>query len=131
MEVGGQRHAPAALPPGKTRYPLYRTLGGPQGRSGRVRKNLAPHRDSIPEPPSTQRVAIPTALPQTLRFFSTQFLKEITVNNAYRGSVRTDNRCTTNFIRRLEIEAYKPMSDKTLGDSVLLGSFMHSKVARQ
>ena len=37
-EVGGQRHAPAALPPGKNRYPLYRTLGGPQGRSGRVRK---------------------------------------------------------------------------------------------
>ena len=32
--VGGQRHAPAALPPGKTRYPLYRRLGGPQGRSG-------------------------------------------------------------------------------------------------
>ena len=27
--VGGQRHAPAALPPGKTRYPLYRRLGGP------------------------------------------------------------------------------------------------------
>ena len=38
MGVGGQRHAPAALPPGKTRYPLYRRLGGPQGRSGRVRK---------------------------------------------------------------------------------------------
>ena len=38
MVVGGQRHAPAALPPGKTRYPLYRRLGGPQGRSGRVRK---------------------------------------------------------------------------------------------
>jgi hypothetical protein len=26
--VGGQRHAPAALPPGKTRYPLYRRLDG-------------------------------------------------------------------------------------------------------
>ena len=25
-------------PPGKTRYPLYRKLGGTQGRSGRVRK---------------------------------------------------------------------------------------------
>jgi len=25
-----------ALPPGKTRYPFYRSLGGPQGRSGRV-----------------------------------------------------------------------------------------------
>jgi hypothetical protein len=24
--------------PGETRYPLYRTLGGPQGRSGRLRK---------------------------------------------------------------------------------------------
>jgi len=38
MGVGGQGHAPAALPPGKTRYPLYRRLGGPQGRSGLVRK---------------------------------------------------------------------------------------------
>jgi hypothetical protein len=38
MEVGGQRHAPAALPPGKTRYPLYRRLGEPQSRSGQVRK---------------------------------------------------------------------------------------------
>jgi hypothetical protein len=34
----GQRHAPAALPPGKTQYPLYRRLGGPQGQSGQVRK---------------------------------------------------------------------------------------------
>ena len=38
MGVGGQRHAPAALPPGKTQYPLYRRLLGPQGRSGEVRK---------------------------------------------------------------------------------------------
>ena len=38
MEVGGQRHAPAALPTGKTRYPLHRRLGGPQAQSGRVRK---------------------------------------------------------------------------------------------
>jgi len=40
--VGGQRHAPAALPPGKIRYPLYRGLGGPWGRSGRVRKMSPP-----------------------------------------------------------------------------------------
>ena len=38
MEVGGQRHAPAGFTPRKTRYPLYRRLGGPQGRFGRVRK---------------------------------------------------------------------------------------------
>ena len=29
------------LPPGETWYPLYRKLGGPQGRSGRV-ENLVP-----------------------------------------------------------------------------------------
>ena len=37
MGMGGQPHAPAALPPVKTRYPLYRGLGGPQSRSGQVR----------------------------------------------------------------------------------------------
>ena len=31
-----------SLPPGKTRYPLYRRLGGPQGRSGQVRKISPP-----------------------------------------------------------------------------------------
>jgi hypothetical protein len=36
--VGGQHHALAALPPGKTRYPLRRRLGRPQGRPGRGRK---------------------------------------------------------------------------------------------
>jgi len=42
MGVGGQRHAPAALPPGKIRHPLYRRLGGPQGRFGQVRKTSSP-----------------------------------------------------------------------------------------
>jgi hypothetical protein len=42
MGVGGQRHAPAALPPVRIRYPLYRRLGGLQGRSGRVLKISPP-----------------------------------------------------------------------------------------
>ena len=42
MGGGRQRHAPADLPPGKTRYPLYRRLGRPHGRSGRVRKISPP-----------------------------------------------------------------------------------------
>jgi len=42
MRVGGQRHAPADLPPGKTRYPLYRRLGGPQGLYERARKKSFP-----------------------------------------------------------------------------------------
>jgi hypothetical protein len=36
------RHAPAALPPGKTWYPLYRWLGGPDNRSEQVRKISLP-----------------------------------------------------------------------------------------
>ena len=42
MGVGGQRHAPTDLSPGKTRYPLYRRLDGPQGRSGQLRKISPP-----------------------------------------------------------------------------------------
>ena len=41
MWVGGQNHAPAALPPGKTRSPLYRRLGGPPGPVWKVVENLA------------------------------------------------------------------------------------------
>jgi len=42
MGVGGQHHLPAALPQGKTRYPLYRRLGGPQSRCGQVQKISSP-----------------------------------------------------------------------------------------
>ena len=41
----------STLPPGKTRYPFYRRLCGPQGRSGRAEKSR-PHRDSIPDHPA-------------------------------------------------------------------------------
>ena len=40
--VGGQHHTTAALPPGMARYPLYRSLVGPQGQCGRVWKNSSP-----------------------------------------------------------------------------------------
>jgi len=42
MGMGGQRHAPAAFPPAKTRYPLYSRSGGSQDRSERVRKISPP-----------------------------------------------------------------------------------------
>ena len=51
MGVGGQRHAPADLSPGKTRYPLHRKPGGPQGRSGRVRKISPPTGIRSPDRP--------------------------------------------------------------------------------
>jgi len=39
---GSASHPGRSLPPGKTRYPLYRSLGGPQGRSEQVRKISPP-----------------------------------------------------------------------------------------
>ena len=42
MGVGGQCHATATLPPGKTWYPFYRRLCEPQGCSGKVRKISPP-----------------------------------------------------------------------------------------
>ena len=43
-----------SLPPGKTRYPLYRRLGGPQGRSEQLRK-ISP--SPVFDPQTVQPVA--------------------------------------------------------------------------
>jgi len=60
-EEGGQRLDPTDFTPAMTRYPLYRKLGVPQGRSRRVRKIFFP-RDSIAGPCSPCRVVILTTL---------------------------------------------------------------------
>jgi hypothetical protein len=52
MGVRGQSHAPAILLPEMARYPLYKGLGGTPGRSGWVRKNLAPTRIRFPYRPN-------------------------------------------------------------------------------
>ena len=62
--MGGQRHAPAALSPGVTLYSLYRRLGGPQSRSGQVRKiSPSPGFDPLTVQPVASRytdLAIPS-----------------------------------------------------------------------
>ena len=56
-----QRLTPAALRPGKTRYPLYRRLGGPT--AGMDQCSISrPQQDSIPGPPNPQRGAMATEL---------------------------------------------------------------------
>ena len=52
--VGGQRRTPASLPQGKTRYPSYKRLGGPQDRSGRVGQISPP---PVLDPRTAQPVA--------------------------------------------------------------------------
>ena len=66
LHVGGwsASHPGRSFPPGKTRYPLYRVLGGHQGRSGQVRK-ISSHRDSIPRPSSPSPVTVLITLPGT------------------------------------------------------------------
>ena len=56
---GGERSASRpgrTLPPGKTRYPLYRRLGGPQGRSGQVRKISPPSGILSPDRPARSQL---------------------------------------------------------------------------
>jgi hypothetical protein len=48
--VSGQRHVPAALPPGKTRYPLLEGWVGPRAGLDGCGKSR-PYWDSIPGPP--------------------------------------------------------------------------------
>jgi len=63
--VGGQLHAPTALPPGK-RPGIHFTGAcvGPRVGLDRCGKSRS-HRDLIAEPPSPLRVAIPTKLTRT------------------------------------------------------------------
>ena len=77
-EMGGQGHAPAVLPPGKARYPLYRRVGGPQGRSGRGRKNLTPTGIRSPDCPARSQSLYRLRYPGPPKFKSDFF---ILVNN--------------------------------------------------
>ena len=72
--MGCQRHAPAALPPRKTRYPLYERLGGPLSRSGEVRKiSPLPEFDPRTVQPVASRYtdwAIPAPITTVLQSFN-------------------------------------------------------------
>ena len=50
--VGGQRHPPAALTPGKTRYPLYKEAGWAPGPVWTGAENLAPTGIRSPDRPA-------------------------------------------------------------------------------
>jgi len=59
--VGGQRHTPAALPPGKTQHPLYEAGWAP-GPVWTGAENLAPNGTRPPERPARSVVAISNEL---------------------------------------------------------------------
>jgi len=74
---------PQFSPRGKTRYPFYRRLGGPQSRSG-GEENVVPHRDSIPVRPARSSVTIPTELPDQHIICYTAFPLQQMLRNAPR-----------------------------------------------
>ena len=75
MGVGGQCHAPAVLPPGKTRYPLYRRLGGPRGPVRTGAENLAPTGIRSPDRPARSESLYRLSHPSpTILKYAPQFL---------------------------------------------------------
>jgi len=82
-----------SLPPGKTRYPLYRRLGGHQGRLGQLRKISPPTGIRSPDRPARSSVAIKTELPRPtsqevkkVKCTLVQALRLCTGRTAHRGS---------------------------------------------
>ena len=77
----------SSLPPGQTRYPLYRRLGGPQGRSGRA-ENLVPtgirFRTVQPVAQSLYRLSYPAHI--CLDLFS--LIYKTTISEQYNTSLR-------------------------------------------
>jgi len=89
------------LPPGKTRYPFYRRLDGPQGRSGRAEKSL-PHRDSILDRPARGQSLYRLSYPVHILIMTTE-LKMPTPHGGLivqRGSLIPDE----TFRRNLTVE---------------------------
>jgi hypothetical protein len=70
MGLGGQYHSSAALPPGKTQYPLYSRLGWPEGWSGRAKNISPPHRESTVQPVASH---LPTELSPTVQLLFVMF----------------------------------------------------------
>ena len=76
MGVGGQRHTPAVLTAGNRRYPLYRRLGGPRGRSGQGRKSRPPHGfDVRTVQPVARRYTCYAISPQFKPYLNEKYLK--------------------------------------------------------
>jgi hypothetical protein len=67
------------LPPGKTRYPLYRRLDGPQGRSGQMQKISSPPGSiSGPSSQSLYRLSYPAICLSHSRRISEYCLQHVT-----------------------------------------------------
>jgi hypothetical protein len=95
-----------SLPQGKTRYPLYRRLGGPQGRSAQVRKILSPTGIRSPDLPvrsqSLYRLGYP-ARARHIKVIVRRKVSRVHAREVYKVSggtdplfLKIDTKCTEN-----------------------------------
>ena len=100
-----------SLPPGNTRYPLYRRLGGPQGRSGPVRKiSLPPGFDPRTVQPVASRYTVYATRPTHL------YVKLVIIV--------TSGHCPQeNWIERGYLARWKPVAWKTGCPHLLLWNY--------
>ena len=70
-----------SLPQGKTRYPLYRRLGGPQGRSGQVWKISPLTRIRSPDRPVRSQSLYGLSYPAHLRYMILYFFFELLITD--------------------------------------------------
>jgi hypothetical protein len=73
--MGGQRPAPAAIPPARTWYPFNRKLGGPQSRSRQVKK--------ISPPPGFDPRTVQAVASRLIAYPGPPFCPEIDMNSGY------------------------------------------------
>ena len=112
MGVGIQHHTSATLPPRNTRYPLYRRLGGPQVRSGRVRKILPPPGfdlrtvQSVASRNTDCAIPFPTTQEEFFEMFKLKKSNVIKKYFAFRKTqlqIRTWNDCKSQFSAEITV----------------------------
>ena len=118
-----------SLPPGKTQYPLYRGPGGPQGRSGQVRKISPLTGIRSPDLPARSSVAIPTELPGPL---SRQEFRDISnspiVFKRYKTKTRPD---PEPYLQESLCENFEHLTVALFGHSCSCSSVIRSKYSVQ
>jgi hypothetical protein len=78
---------PDGVLPGMTRYPLYKRLGGPQGRSGRVQKISRPTRSRTPDRPARSESLYRLCYPGPFSFSEQTFAQAMYLQDISLGTM--------------------------------------------
>jgi len=85
MELGGQRHAPAALPPGKDPVPIVQEAGWAPGPVSTDAENLDPTGIRSPDRPARSKSLYRLSYPSPLCCFSLHIFVHCPVRDSASG----------------------------------------------